>query len=400
MATNTVHPNSYPANPARPDLHADQAWIRNFREDYDRALHRHDELLARNPEAAHFYWAYAVAMFTLAEKQRDVLVREEEVTTLKEQLEKWRLLDSEVAASQTEASRWQAEASRWKEEAVRWKARADQKQEEVASSKNEQQRHARQGASAQVKYDAVVQRMAATEAERKRLATENEKLRRQLMVVQTGQGAPQPAPQRAPAAAPRAAPAASPAPAYAPAAVPSAPPAPLYAPTSGRADAPSAAPQQRSAAPPPPPAFAPIEPSPPPPSASPPPAPAPPAVPADGSPQGAFVRWCQEGGGLIGRAYRFAQASGLEVEPVFRECNALGVEFSAQPSDPAEYWLVRQGADLLLFPQPLSSNAFRELDERLFEPSGAQPRSLSQIVPCKVQRDGDNLHVVARGKIA
>lgn len=128
--------------------------------------------------------------------------------------------------------------------------------------------------------------------------------------------------------------------------------------------------------------------------------PEPPTPTHDGTPAGAFVAWCRSGDGLMDRAYRFAEASGFEVKAVQRECNALGLEFAAQPRDPAEYWLVRDGMEHLLFPQPQSPRTFREVHEALFDASCNTPGQLSVAEPCRVELEGASLRVKARGRLA
>lgn len=131
-----------------------------------------------------------------------------------------------------------------------------------------------------------------------------------------------------------------------------------------------------------------------------PPAASPPAPAHDGTPAGAFVHWCRSGDGLMDRAYRFAESSRFEVKSVHRECNALGLEFAEQPRDPAEYWLMRHGMDHLLFPQPQSSRTFRELDDRLFDATCTVPSQLTSMEPCRVEVEGANLRVKAKGRLS
>ncbi|HEX8298244.1 MAG TPA: hypothetical protein VF594_03715 [Rubricoccaceae bacterium] len=118
-----------------------------------------------------------------------------------------------------------------------------------------------------------------------------------------------------------------------------------------------------------------------------------------------FTAWCRRNRALVSRPYLFASfltqhAEGVEVEvtTVYRDRAAAAPTFRGESIDGVEHWLVRLGPALLVLPQPLSAQQFRELAP-VFD-GDATPETLAQVVPAEVAAEGAAYVLRAPGRVA
>lgn len=144
-------------------------------------------------------------------------------------------------------------------------------------------------------------------------------------------------------------------------------------------------------------------------AAAPTPPPVPAQLPAAEALGLAYAAWCTSGDGLMNNLGRFEATVreryglGVQVREVFRNCNAIGLEFGAQPfTDSAPYWVVETANEgTYLLPQPTNPHTFKEVHEGLFDAQAYAPAHLRDVRPAQVAVGaGGGLSILHRGRLS
>lgn len=144
-------------------------------------------------------------------------------------------------------------------------------------------------------------------------------------------------------------------------------------------------------------------------AAAPTPPPVPAQLPAAEALGLAYAAWCTSGDGLMNNLGRFEATVreryglGVQVREVFRNCNAIGLEFGAQPfTDSAPYWVVETANEgTYLLPQPTNPHTFKEVHEGLFDAQAYAPAHVRDVRPAQVAVGaGGGLSILHRGRLS
>ena len=119
-----------------------------------------------------------------------------------------------------------------------------------------------------------------------------------------------------------------------------------------------------------------------------------------------FLNWCNNAGGHVGRINFFSEflkqklpGQKVEIEPIQREQNFHGLVFKEEAQAPVEYWKVTVSHQDLIFPKPVNSKKFAELEPIFHSNGSVTPERVKNIVPAHIDRDGYAYVLRTHGRI-
>lgn len=127
------------------------------------------------------------------------------------------------------------------------------------------------------------------------------------------------------------------------------------------------------------------------------------------TPDNAFVLWCQEAGGQVGKPDQFElrlqeTMRDVKVDRVFRDQNNESAIVLSRKMEslgaPQEYWLISFQSQHYVVPQPQNPKRFREVHQGIYQSNGTSPSQMSSIYLANVDVAGDQVTLRSPGRIS